>query len=320
MLAREEPLHTVASSDFGDAALGPPIPFQPPMTHDARGGQQAEEGRVREALPRRAAAGRARRHERRRHLRRHAGDLHRRARRQAVQLLRRVRVAVPDAVGLVHQPVAPAAVRDSGLLADAVLLRLRPVRVLRHRLRLHRPRSGDRDADRARRDDLRHLSAQPLHAARDERRVPAVQAGIQRAGPAGRRRRVPAGPVRPRAVRRRPVHAASASTWCGRRRSSASTGRSPATRCRLGYEYAPSCGQPAVPPDRRRRCALLPCGSAPTACWRSAAAATRAGASTPATCTSAATRRCAATTTCSSSATRDSSPTPSCGSRSSRRP
>ncbi len=34
VLAREEPLHTVASSDFGDAALGPPIPFQPPMTHD----------------------------------------------------------------------------------------------------------------------------------------------------------------------------------------------------------------------------------------------------------------------------------------------
>ena len=34
VLAREEPLHTVASSDFGDATLGPPIPFQPPMTHD----------------------------------------------------------------------------------------------------------------------------------------------------------------------------------------------------------------------------------------------------------------------------------------------
>jgi hypothetical protein len=34
VLAREEPLHTVASSDFGDATLGPPIPFQPPMTHE----------------------------------------------------------------------------------------------------------------------------------------------------------------------------------------------------------------------------------------------------------------------------------------------
>ena len=34
VLSREEPLHTVASSDFGDATLGPPIPFQPPMTHE----------------------------------------------------------------------------------------------------------------------------------------------------------------------------------------------------------------------------------------------------------------------------------------------
>ena len=34
MLSREEPLHTVASSDFGDAELGPPILFLPPMTHE----------------------------------------------------------------------------------------------------------------------------------------------------------------------------------------------------------------------------------------------------------------------------------------------
>jgi hypothetical protein len=33
VLNREEPLHTVASSDFGDAAAGPPIDFQPPMNH-----------------------------------------------------------------------------------------------------------------------------------------------------------------------------------------------------------------------------------------------------------------------------------------------
>jgi hypothetical protein len=32
-LAREEPLHTVATSDFGSAADGPPIDFQPPQTH-----------------------------------------------------------------------------------------------------------------------------------------------------------------------------------------------------------------------------------------------------------------------------------------------
>ena len=33
VLTREEPLHTVASEDFGDASAGPPIGFQPPMTH-----------------------------------------------------------------------------------------------------------------------------------------------------------------------------------------------------------------------------------------------------------------------------------------------
>jgi WD40-like Beta Propeller Repeat len=33
VLTREEPLHTVASNDFGDASAGPPIPFQPPMGH-----------------------------------------------------------------------------------------------------------------------------------------------------------------------------------------------------------------------------------------------------------------------------------------------
>ncbi|HET7216418.1 MAG TPA: hypothetical protein VFJ02_00155 [Vicinamibacterales bacterium] len=33
VLSREEPLHTVASADFGDAAAGPPIEFQPPMGH-----------------------------------------------------------------------------------------------------------------------------------------------------------------------------------------------------------------------------------------------------------------------------------------------
>jgi hypothetical protein len=33
VLSREEPLHTVASSDFGDASAGPPIAFQPPMGH-----------------------------------------------------------------------------------------------------------------------------------------------------------------------------------------------------------------------------------------------------------------------------------------------
>jgi hypothetical protein len=44
VLSREEPLHTVASSDFGDATLGAPIPFQPPMTHDIVPGNKRKKG------------------------------------------------------------------------------------------------------------------------------------------------------------------------------------------------------------------------------------------------------------------------------------
>ncbi len=44
VLSREEPLHTVASSDFGDATLGPPIPFQPPMIHEIVPGNKKKKG------------------------------------------------------------------------------------------------------------------------------------------------------------------------------------------------------------------------------------------------------------------------------------
>ena len=57
---------------------------------------QQQEGHVREDVPRGPPAGERRRHERRRRLRRHAGHLRRRARRPAVQRLRRVGLAVPD--------------------------------------------------------------------------------------------------------------------------------------------------------------------------------------------------------------------------------
>ena len=43
------------------------------------------------------------------------------------------------------------------------------------------------DADLARRHHLRHLPAEPLRAARGDRRPDAVQAGVRRPGPAGRR-------------------------------------------------------------------------------------------------------------------------------------
>jgi hypothetical protein len=44
ILSRGEPLHTVASSDFGDATLGPPIPFQPPMIHEIVPGNKRKKG------------------------------------------------------------------------------------------------------------------------------------------------------------------------------------------------------------------------------------------------------------------------------------
>ena len=143
--AQKEALHTVASADFG--APGPIIDFQPPLSHTLVQGQPEGQGPVREAVPRGTAAGQHRRHQRRRLLRRHAGHLHRRARRPAVQLLRRVGVAVPLDVGLVPEPVAPVPVRAAGLLADAVLLRQQRRHLLRGAVRLPQPRRRAVDAD-----------------------------------------------------------------------------------------------------------------------------------------------------------------------------
>jgi hypothetical protein len=44
VLTREEPLHTVASSDFGDASAGPPIPFQAPMSHSIVASNKRKKG------------------------------------------------------------------------------------------------------------------------------------------------------------------------------------------------------------------------------------------------------------------------------------
>ena len=135
------------------------------------------------------------------------------------------------------------AVRAAGLLADAVLLRHSPGVLLRPGVRAIIDRDlAHRDADRARRDGLRHLSVQPLPPRRGVRRRRAVQAGVQRPGAAGRRRRVPAAAVRPHAVQRTARSCRSASRSCRRRRSSASSGRSPATRCGSATSARRRCG------------------------------------------------------------------------------
>ena len=148
-------------------------------------GEHQEQGHVREAVPGGASAGRHRRHERRRSVRRHAGHVHRRARRQAVQHLRLVGRAVPDDVVLVHEPVEADPVRPAGVLADAVLLRLQPRRALRPGSGLSRSRRCDRDADLARGDRVRHLPVQPLRAGRVLGGHLQLQSGLQRPGPAG---------------------------------------------------------------------------------------------------------------------------------------
>ena len=111
------------------------------------------------------------------------------------------------------------------------------------------------------------------------------------AGSAGARRRVPAGAVRPDAVQQRQRSCRSASTFVQEttvfREYGPLAGNTVRARLRVRAAGAAICCR-ARPPTSTR---ATTCASAPTACWRSAPAASRAGASSPATCTSAATRR-----------------------------
>ena len=198
--AQKEALHTVAGGGFRRARADHRLPA--PAQPHARQGQPEGQGTLREAVPRGAAAGQHRRHQRRRLLRRHAGDLHRRARRPAVQLLRRVGLAVPLAVVVVPEPVAPLPVRAAGLLADAVLLCEQRRHLLRGAVRLPEPRRRAVDADLARRHGLRHLPAQPLRAARADGRPDQFQTGLQRSEPAAGGGGLPAGGLRAEPVRR----------------------------------------------------------------------------------------------------------------------
>ena len=207
----------------------------------------------------------------------------------------------------------------AGVLADAVLLRLRSGGPLRPRVRLHRSRYGDRHADGSRRVGFGDLPAEPLCTVRADRRAAAVQAGVRRAWPAAdRRSNISIDSVRPDAVRGRHVPAARRELRArddDLPRVRAALGRHDVARVRVRALASAACSR-----DRRSMAMrATTCGSAPTASSLSAHAATRAGASSPATSTSAATPSCAATTTWRSSATRGSSPTPSCGSRSSKR-
>ena len=204
-LNRDQPLNTVRERRFRLARPDHRLPGA--ADAHPRQAERPQEGHVREAVPRGTAAGERRRDERRRSVRRDPGDLHRRARRQAVQYVCRLGVAVPHDVVLVHEPLAPVPICAAGVLADPVLLRLRPRAAVRAAIRLHRSRPRAGDADRPRGDWLRHLPAESIRPPRVVRRHSPVRSGVQRARSAGAGRRVPAGAVRPDAVQQRNVHA-----------------------------------------------------------------------------------------------------------------
>ena len=129
----------------------------------AHRGEQAQEGDVRETVPRRAAAREHRRDERRQRVRRIRRHLQRRAGRQAVQPVRAVDRAVPHAVVRLHQSGAPVQLRGTGVLADAVLLRPALERLLRSVDRAAgQSQPGGSDHHRAGRQRHRHLSVQPV--------------------------------------------------------------------------------------------------------------------------------------------------------------
>ena len=222
-----------------------------------------------------------------------AGQLRRRARRQAVQLLRRVDLAVPHAVAVVRQPVAPLPVRAAGLLADAVLLR--PARRRASTTRRSRRSSAATDAIATRTvrggTRVRHLPVQPLPPRRAVRpascsstrstTIPALQAAS---------RAVPAGSCTASSVPQRHADAA-------RRRVRPGDDRLPRVRTAgrqhdaAGVRRRAEDRQPAVAADARRRRAPLPAPRRQRRCSRRASAASRAPATSPTSCTSAATRR-----------------------------
>ena len=177
-LSRDQPLSTVASSDFG--APGPVIDFQPPLTHTLVKANVRKKGNFekmflegRPPVNVGVTSG---------------GDVFGGTQVTFTDVLGDKQFNVFAASVSQYRTMAASytnlsrrlQVRAAGLLADAVLLRLPAGPALRLRLRVSRPRPGAGDPDLSRRDGVRHLSAQPLRAARVVGRPDAVQAGIHR--------------------------------------------------------------------------------------------------------------------------------------------
>ena len=316
MLTREEPLHTVASSDFGDAAAGPPIAFQPPMGHTIVAANKRKKGTFEklflEGRPPVAVGVTS------------GGDL-----------FGGTQVTFTDVLGDKQFNLFIASVSQYRTMSFSYINLSRRMQyavqaysqtqffygyddyLYGAAVRVHRSRHGAGHPDGARRHDLRHLPAEPLHAARAVRRLLQFQQEYNEPSSCSRS---------PTSTRWTPTAGVLFSDGqfapLGINLVRETTifreyGPLAGHTMYLGYEYAPSVGdllsRQAVDGDARY---YLRLGTNGVLALR--AAATRAGESTPGTCTSAATPRCAATTTWRSSATRGSSPTPSCASRSSK--
>ena len=312
-LDRRDPIVTAASSDFG--APGPIIDFQAPLSHTLVADNKAKKGKFEKMFmdgrpPVNVGVT-------------SSGDIFGGTAvtfsdvlgDQQFSLYRGVDLAVPHAVVLVSQPRAPLQLRAAGLLADAVLLRQPRRRLLRSVvLGLHRSRSVDCDAHHPRRHGLRHLAVQPLPQRRTVRQLPAVQRELQRSRPAGVFGAVSGRSVRSPAAQFGHAHPA-------RRDLRPGDDRLPRVRSAVrqhGARWRTRSRRRSAARSRDRRptsTRATTSASARRACWRCAPAGSRAGATRPTSCISAATPRCAATNTCSSSATRQPSSTRSSASR-----
>ena len=287
------------------ARPGPIIDFQAPLSHTLVAANKDARGHVREDVPRGAAAGERRRHERRRRLRRHAGHFQRRARRPAVQLLRRVDLAVPDARRLATMNLSRRFQYALQGFSQTQFFYGRPVgRLLRPGAgAVHRPRPGA--WRRGRSAAARAFGIYPFNRYRRVElsggaRTSSTRSTTTRASQAYIRRTSSSGaasglPQRHRSCRFGVAFVQETTVF-------REFGPLAGSTMRLGYDVAPKIGDLALAADHRRRRALLPAPRRPAACWRCASAGSRAWATTRTSCTSAATPRCAATTTCSSSA------------------
>ena len=172
---------------------------------------------------------------------------------------------------VLRQPVAPLPVRAAGLLADAVLLRA----ARRRCSTIRRSRRSSAATTRSRR--ARCAAAAPSASTRStatagsSSRAASSSCSEQYNDP-GLAGRTPT-QYQQQHVRHR--RSSATARWCRsasrssrRRRSSASSVRSPAARCGSRYDVAPKIGSTAVAPDLRRRRAPLPAARRAPACSR----------------------------------------------------